>query len=115
MTRWSGIKRHSAVRYGFEASPEYLSAFGALDANLVSFDVGGVPLTNEARHRLSHAYCHDPLLYSSGKVSAMTKRHDRFSSRRIEGPDQGKNQHVLCRCQSDHSRRDLVTLKEAAS
>jgi hypothetical protein len=52
-TRWAGTKRRTAVRYGFDACHEYLSAFGAPDANLVSFDVGGVPLKKEARRRPS--------------------------------------------------------------
>jgi hypothetical protein len=35
--------------------------------------------------------------------------------RRVEGPDQGKNHHVLCRRESDYPRRDLVALEEPAS
>ncbi len=96
---------------------ELVSQLPHIDKNepLAESKRGGVALTNEAPRRPPHAYCRDPLLYSSGKLSAMIKCHDRFSSRRIEGPDQGKNQHVLRRRQADHPRCDFVPLKEAAS
>lgn len=38
-----------------------------------------------------------------------------FCLRRVESPDQGKYEHVLCWCQADHSRGDLVAFKEAAT
>jgi hypothetical protein len=48
-----GTKRRTAVRYGFDACPEYLSAFGALDRKSCFIGCRRGPLTNEARRRPS--------------------------------------------------------------
>jgi hypothetical protein len=54
--------------------------------------------------------------YQMPRKNGVKKDLDRrYCLRRVQGPDQGKNQHVLCRRQPDHSRRDFVALEEAAS